>query len=61
MATIIEALNEARRILSARPNVVGISYRADRIIVYATSTEGIPTTILGFPVEIIITGRFEVL
>ena len=60
MATILEAFNEARRILAGRPNVQGISYTSDRIIVYASSAEGIPTSILGFPVEIIITGPFRI-
>jgi hypothetical protein len=61
MATIGEALAEARRTLTGLPNVVGISSKADRIIVYATSPENIPTTILGFPVEVIITPPFRVM
>jgi hypothetical protein len=58
IVTILEAFLEAKRILTG-PNIVGVSYSRDRIIVYATSREGIPTTILGFPVDIIITQPFR--
>lgn len=61
MSTILEAYEEAKRILLGKPGIYGISYSDNRIIVYAVSPIGIPTSILGFPVEVIITRRFEVL
>ncbi|MEM2262359.1 MAG: hypothetical protein QXK24_07900 [Ignisphaera sp.] len=61
MATIEEAFVRAQMILIGKKNVIGLSRTKDRIIVYATSPEDIPKTILGFPVEIIITKPFWVL
>jgi hypothetical protein len=57
---IEEALAQARVELLGKPGIHGISSRNNQILVYAESSEGIPTTILGYPVTVIITKRFEV-
>jgi len=61
MATVAEALAEAQRLLLGKPGILGISARADRIIVYAEEGTAVPTSILGVPIEIIYSKRFEVL
>jgi hypothetical protein len=60
VATIQEALAEAQRLL-AKPRIHGISIRNNRIIVYAEQGVSVPTSILGFPVEVVYTKKFEVL
>lgn len=60
MVTINEAFREAMK-LTELPNVIGVGRTKDKIIIYATSKENIPSTILGFPVIIIITTPFKVL
>jgi len=61
MATVAEALAEAQRLLLGKPGILGISARGDRIIVYAEEGVAVPTSILGVPIEIIYTKRWEIL
>jgi len=60
MATIFEALAEARKLLK-KPGVLGVSSRDNRIVIYAEEGTIVPTSILGFPVEVIYSKKFEVL
>lgn len=60
MATILEALAEAKRVLLGQPGITGVSYKGNRIIVYAAQGTSVPSSFLGYEVEVVYTGSFKV-
>lgn len=60
MATIEEALAEARKLLTD-PRIHGVSVRDNRIVVYAEQGAHVPSTIMGYDVEVIYTEPFGAL
>jgi len=60
MATVLQALEEAKKTLLGREGIQGIGIKANRLIVYAGEGVSVPASVLGVPVEVVRTGKFVI-